>query len=188
MFGWVKRHKKATAIIFAILLIGSCASDKDKDKKQEAKPVAASAHQDKKELENTLNETPILKSVYDKVNGKEAEEEKAAEANREYMEADATAMLNELEANAMRADKKYKGKYVMITNAKVMNIESDGDYFTVSSPNDDLGLTGITVSPRNKEQKAMLENLNNGQYVTVYGKVTKAGEIMGYRVDLDKVE
>lgn len=188
MFGWVKRHKKATAIIFALLLIGSCASDKDKDKKQEAKPVAASVQQEKPKAENTSGEKSILKSAFDKASGKEAEEEKAAETNREYKEADATAMLNELEANAMRADKKYKGKYVMITNAKVMNIESDGDYFSVSSPNDDLGLTSITVYPRNKEQKSMLENLNNGQYVTVYGKVTKAGEIMGYRVDLDKVE
>lgn len=105
-----------------------------------------------------------------------------------YVDADAGAMLDELEKNAMKASKHYKGMNVHIMNAKVMNIESGGDFFTISSPSDEFGLTAITIHTRDDDQKPMLENLEKGQYVNVYCHIFDVGEILGFNAELDSIE
>lgn len=116
---------------------------------------------------------------------KEAEEKAAAEANK-YAEADIDILISEAKSNAAKANKNYKGKYVKIVGGVLDHIESDGDYISIS--NGDMTLLHVVCYPRNKEVKNQMLELSNGQTVTVYGKITDVGGIMGYRLDLDRVE
>lgn len=115
----------------------------------------------------------------------EAEEKAAAEANK-YAEADINVLIDEAQNNAAKANKNYKGKYVKIVGGILDHVESDGDYILVT--NGDLTLMHVQCYPRNKQVKEQILNLNNGQIVTVYGKIKDVGGIMGYQVDMDKVE
>ena len=116
---------------------------------------------------------------------KEAEEKAAAEANK-YAEADINVLIDDAQNNAAKANKDYKGKYVKIVGGTLDHIESDGDYISIS--NGDMTLLHVQCFPKNKEVKEQMLNLSNGQYVTVYGKITRVGGIIGYSLDLDKVE
>ena len=116
---------------------------------------------------------------------KEAEEKAAAEANK-YAEADINVLIDEAQNNAAKANKNYKGKFVKIVGGTLDHVESDGDYILVS--NGDMTLLHVQCYPKNKEVKEQILNLNNGQRVTVYGKITDVGGILGYQVDMDKVE
>ena len=95
-------------------------------------------------------------------------------------------MIDDAQNNAAKANKDYKGKYVKIVGGTLDHIESDGDYISIS--NGDMTLLHVQCFPKNKEVKEQMLNLSNGQYVTVYGKITRVGGIIGYSLDLDKVE
>ena len=51
-----------------------------------------------------------------------------------------------------------------------------------------MTLVHVQCFPKNKEVKEQMLNLSNGQMVTVYGKITRVGGIVGYSLDMDKVE
>lgn len=107
---------------------------------------------------------------------------------RNYETADIEEMITEVKENALKANKIYKGKYVKIVNGSIENIESNGDYFTLESHNAAFTLLGVKVRPQNSAQKNELAEFAKEDPVTVYGKVTDVGEIMGYTVSLDKLE
>ena len=104
----------------------------------------------------------------------------------ETMEAiSAESMLSDLEKNQMRAQKKYKGNWYEISG-KLGNMDSDGDYFSLEGD----GFRMIDVHcklPGNKKEELTkkLLNMENGDHVTVKGKVTDVGEVMGFRVTVD---
>ena len=107
---------------------------------------------------------------------------------RNYETAGIEEMITEVEGNALKANKIYKGKYVKIVNGSIGTIESDGDYFTLESHNAAFTLLGVKVRPQNSTQRNKLAEFSKDDPVTVYGKVTDVGEIMGYTVSLDKLE
>lgn len=119
------------------------------------------------------------------------DKENADKNNHDFIEISAQNLMNELEANAARANKNFNGKYVKITNAIVTNIDSDGDYINVNDSNiisNIISLTSIQCSPKYESTKEQIFNLNNGQTITVYGKIKDVGEIIGYYVELLKIE
>ena len=71
----------------------------------------------------------------------------------------------------------------------VLTIESDGDNVVISD-----GEYNITPavhclpSRNNKSVRENIFNLNKGQYVTVYGKITDIGEVIGCYLELGKIE
>ena len=115
-----------------------------------------------------------------------AAEQKAAEEANKYVETNIDVLINDVENNAAAANKNYKGKFVKIVGGILDHIESDGDYISIS--NGDMTLLHVQCFPQNKEVKEQMLNLSNGQRVTVYGKITRVGGIVGYSLDMDKVE
>lgn len=109
------------------------------------------------------------------------------EAPKEYAEADIDILLNDAKNNAAKANKDYKGKYVKIVNGDVFNIESNARYIQIEG-SDPYTLIHVTCTPKNDQVKNAMINLSKGQMVTVYGKITDVGEILGYSLDMDKVE
>ena len=115
------------------------------------------------------------------------DKENADKNNHDFFEVNAQVLMYDLENNAARANKAYSNRYVKIVDAVVVNIESDGDFFVIDAP-DGLGLRGVTCFPKYDSTREQIFSLNNGQYVTVYGKITRVGEVLGYSLDLLKIE
>ena len=107
-----------------------------------------------------------------------------------YAEISVAKLMNDLKANAARANKNYNGKYYKIVGGIVKIIESDGDYISIALPNPDLELLLVHIQcfPQTNLAKEQIFNLTMNQRVIVYGKITDVGEIMGYKLELMKIE
>ena len=105
----------------------------------------------------------------------------------DYAEADIDVLINEAKNNAAKANKNYKGKNVKITGGRVSNIESEGRYISIKG-SDQFSLLHVQCYPQNKDVKAAMLDLDMDQAITVYGKIKDVGEIMGYGLDLVKIE
>ena len=105
----------------------------------------------------------------------------------DYAEADIDVLINEAKNNAAKANKNYKGKNVKITGGRVSNIESEGRYIVIEG-SDQFSLLHVQCYPQNKGVKDAMLDLNKDQAITVYGKIKDVGEIMGYSLDLVKIE
>ena len=93
-------------------------------------------------------------------------------------------MIEDLEANALNAAQTYKGKRVVVTGT-VGNIDASGDYFSLEGT-DDFSFTFVQIYI-NDDQVATVSGYTKGQDVTVTGKVTNVGEIIGYSIDAESL-
>ena len=109
------------------------------------------------------------------------------EAPKDYAEADIDVLLRDVKNNAAKANKDYNGKYVKIVGGRVSNIESGASYISIGG-SEQITLLHVQCYPKNQQTKDAIINLSKGQSVTVYGKIKDVGEIMGYSLDLDKIE
>lgn len=150
---------------------------------KEKKKAEEKAEEERKRQEKLLAEQEKER----KKQQEKIDKENADKNNHDFIEISAQSLMNELESNAARANKNFNGKYVKITNAVVTNIESDGDFINVNS-SDIISLTSIQCSPKYESTKEQIFNLNNGQIITVYGQIKDVGEIIGYYVELLKIE
>ena len=105
----------------------------------------------------------------------------------EYTGYDIANMNADLESNAAAAKDKYMDKYVEITG-ELSNIDSDGNYISLTDPGDEWDLVGIMCYIETDEQLDKVKALSTGDDVTVGGKVTNVGEIIGYFIDIDYIK
>ena len=110
------------------------------------------------------------------------------EQSTNYTQVSLSDMMNDLEGNAAAAQKKYKGKNVQVVNGTVDNIDSDGDYFTLKSPDHPYAITSIQCFLHDKKLKEAVLNIRKGDPVIVRGKVSDVGELMGYSLDTASFE
>ena len=96
-------------------------------------------------------------------------------------------LFDELEANALRAEKTYQDAYVAITG-KLSTIDSDGSYITIIASNDEWGFESVHCSITDDSQMDKIINFNKGDKITVYGQITSIGEILGYSLDITDIE
>jgi RNA polymerase subunit RPABC4/transcription elongation factor Spt4 len=94
-------------------------------------------------------------------------------------------MVKDLEENAANASDKYKGKYLQITG-KLENIDSDMAYITLGS-NNTISLTFVQCYIKDEAQEEAVKKMSKGDRVTLKGKCTDVGEVMGYALDIDKI-
>lgn len=92
------------------------------------------------------------------------------------------AVLNE---NAVGASDTYKDKYLEITG-KLSNIDSNGDYISLDS-DDEFSLYNVQCFIKNEEQLEIVKTLKKGDTVTVKGKCTDVGEVLGFSFDIDSI-
>ena len=97
-------------------------------------------------------------------------------------------MMNDLKRNAMVVSDTYKNKDLKIVDCIVSDIESSGEYISVKSPTDEYSLANILCYPVNRNVKKQFKRIQVGQMVTIYGQITDVGEILGYAMDLEKIE
>lgn len=96
-------------------------------------------------------------------------------------------MMTELDGNAMAASEKYKNQYVEISG-RLSTIDSNGKYISVLPANDDWAIIGVHCSLKSDEQKERVKTLSAGDAITVCGKITQVGEVMGYSLDIDSIQ
>lgn len=123
-----------------------------------------------------------------KESGKSAKgekKEKNEEEKKEYISVTADKLHEELKDNAMRAQEKYKDKYLKI-KGKLGNIDSDGKYINIDT--EEITFTNIQCYIKNDEQKDAVMEMSNGDEITVKGKCKEVGEIIGYSIDIESIK
>lgn len=95
-------------------------------------------------------------------------------------------MMSDLDSNAMGASDKYKGKYLEITG-NLSNIDASGKYISLTADGD-FEIIGVQCNIKNDEQKSKVASLTKGDKVTLKGKCTDVGEVLGYSFDIDEIE
>ena len=104
-----------------------------------------------------------------------------------YQSVTVKQLFDELEANALRAEKTYQDAYVAVTG-KLSTIDSDGSYITIIASNDEWGFESVHCSITDDSQMDKIINFNKGDKITVYGQITTIGEIIGYGLDITDIE
>ena len=122
-----------------------------------------------------------------KKTGTASNDEKTEEKAVEYMEVDAATMITALEDNALKASETYEDQYVAVSG-NLSNIDSDGSYITIAPADDSFTLTSIQCFVKNDGQLDVIKSKSKGDPITVKGKVTSVGEVLGYSIDIDSVE
>lgn len=114
-------------------------------------------------------------------------EQKKEEATPiEYTSVSVNDMMTALNDNAMGASDKYKGQYLEITG-KLTNIDASGKYIDLMADGD-FEIIGVQCYIKNDDQKAKVSSLTKGDTVTLKGKCTDVGEVLGYSLDIDEIE
>ena len=104
-----------------------------------------------------------------------------------YSQYDVSALLTDLDENALKASETYEGQYVSLTG-KIGVIDSSGKYINLFPTDDEWTIIGIQCYITNDEQKATIMELSIGDTVTVEGKITSVGEVLGYSLDIDSIQ
>lgn len=129
-------------------------------------------------------------TVADKTNSNNSEvKDTAAESTTiaiEYADYTVDDLMAQLEENALKASNDHKGENVRITG-KLNNIDSSGKYISLV-PNTDFAIIGVQCYIKNDETKAKVAELSKDSLVTLTGKITDVGEVLGYSLNIDNIE
>lgn len=107
--------------------------------------------------------------------------------NVSYATVDLQTMLDDLDANALKAEKTYMNKYVQVVG-KIANFDSDGSYITIEPTNaDEWNFDTVMCKIKNDSQLDFLLEKSVGDTVTVKGKVTQVGEVLGYTIKIEEI-
>ena len=104
----------------------------------------------------------------------------------EYLKVTKDELDGALESNAAAAKEKYNNKYIEVTG-KLGAIDSDLSYISLVSSTDEWDFMGIHCDIKNNEQKEIVKTLVTDQEITIRGKITDVGEVLGYFLDINEI-
>ncbi len=104
----------------------------------------------------------------------------------EYTAVSVNDMMTALNDNAIGASDKYKGKYLEITG-KLTNIDASGKYIDLMADGD-FEIIGVQCYIKSDDQKSKISSMSKGDTVTLKGKCTDVGEVLGYSFDITEIE
>jgi len=157
-------------------------------------------------MENTKTKKPFFKRVWfwiilvvivgiivvagggeDTATNNGTAEQNSVEEIVSYEQVDIQIMLDELENNALKAEKTYMDKNIEIS-AKIKNFDSDGTYITVEPLNaDEWNFRTIMCKIKDEAQLNFLLEKSVGDVVNIRGVVSSVGEVLGYSMDISEV-
>ena len=150
--------------IVALIIIGAIASG-GKSKSGNTTTVADKTNSDNSEVKDTTAESTTA---------------------IEYTDYTVDDLMAQLEDNALKASNDHKGENVRITG-KLNNIDSSGKYISLV-PNTDFAIIGVQCYIKNDETKSKVAELSKDSLVTLTGKITDVGEVLGYSLNIDNIE
>lgn len=178
-----KKKKKKTGSIIAIviiclLMLGFCSSDGDEDSSSSSSTsTSTTASSEKKETETTKETTKKTEAP--------KETEKKEEPKKEYKKVTAKKLEDDLEGNALKAADTYMDQYLEITGI-ITSVDISGKYIGINS--EEYVFTNIQCYIMNDDQKKVVMDKNKGDSVTIKGKVTNIGEVLGYSIEMDEIK
>lgn len=104
----------------------------------------------------------------------------------EYIKVSKDELDDALEENAAAAKDTYIDKYVEITG-KLGTINSDLKYISLRSTTNSWDFNGVHCSIKNDEQREIVKTLTKEQTLTIRGKITAVGEVLGYYLDITEI-
>lgn len=107
----------------------------------------------------------------------------------EYTAYDVTELFDALKDNALKAQNTYIGQYVELTGY-LGTIDSNGKYIGLEANPDNWDYLLQNVHCTLKKGSGQLEQvmeLKQGEKITVRGKITTVGEVLGYSLDVDSI-
>lgn len=148
--------------VIVLALIGSISGENEET--GETTTQAANVETTKAQETNTAEETTTEKQI-------------------EYTVYSVSEMVEDLKANALRAESKYQDQYVEITG-RLNVIDSDGEYITLVPDDEQFAIIGVQCSIENDEQLAKVMEMNVDDVITVRGQITTIGEVLGYFLEI----
>lgn len=115
-----------------------------------------------------------------------AEEVAEPEPEIEYIAVSKQELSDALKANALKAADTYKDKYLEVSGYLDV-IDSSGKYISINAGDDDYTFVSVRCDIKNDEQKAIIMDMNRGDALTIKGKCTDVGEVIGYDIDIDEI-
>lgn len=113
-------------------------------------------------------------------------QQSSQEETIEYTAVTVDELEDALSNNAAAAKDTYNNKYLEITG-RLGTIDSDLQYISLLSTTNEFDLTGIHCSIKNEEQKNIVKTLSKDDTITVRGKITDVGEVLGYYLDITEI-
>ena len=95
-------------------------------------------------------------------------------------------MMDMLNNNAMKAESTYDDQYVEVTG-RLDVIDSDGKYISLFPIKDEWAFIGVQCYIKNDVQKQQVVEMSKGDRVTVRGKITSVGELLGYQLNIIEI-
>lgn len=95
-------------------------------------------------------------------------------------------LVNDLRDNALKASNTYKDQYVELTG-RLSNIDSDGKYFSLGILSSEFSLNTV-LCRIDKSHLDTVMNFSKDQQVTVTGKITAVGEVLGYTLQVETIK
>lgn len=110
--------------------------------------------------------------------------EEPAETEITYTAYSVKQLMDDLDSNALRAKNAYQDQYVELTG-KLNVIDNDGKYISIVPAEDDYAIIGVHCTIQTDAQLEQVLEMSIGDTITVRGKITDAGEVLGYYLDID---
>ena len=115
-----------------------------------------------------------------------AEKDEETPKDVTYEKITVDTLEKELEKNAAAAKDKYNGKYLEVTG-KIGTIDSDLAYISLDSTSKKYDLNGLHCTLKNETIRNAIKKSSSGKKITIRGKVTDVGEVLGYYLDAYEV-
>ena len=100
----------------------------------------------------------------------------------------ATELFDALSANALNASQTLKGQYVEL-EGYLNVIDSDGKYIGVGAASTDYDylFQNVTCYLKSDDQRQQVAAMKTNEPITVYGKITDVGEVLGFYLNIDRI-
>ena len=95
-------------------------------------------------------------------------------------------LMSDLDANALKAQETYLEQAVELTGTLSV-IDSSGKYISLRPANNAYAIIGVQCYLNTEEQRRQVMELEVGDSLTVRGRITAVGEVMGYTLELDEL-
>ncbi len=105
----------------------------------------------------------------------------------EYTDYSVSELMDDLDNNALKAEKQYMDTYVSLTG-RLNAIDSDGAYISIAPKNKMISIFNVTCYINDDEQLNKVIEMQVNDIITVHGKITAVGEILGYTLEIHTIE
>jgi lysyl-tRNA synthetase class II len=123
----------------------------------------------------------------DSIDGYDQGQAAETEVEDGYIVCRAQDLTDAMHENALKAMMTYKDQKICVTG-RLSNIDSSGKYISIEPEDDPYTFVNIQCYIKGDEVKAAVMELGSGDVITVRGKCTDVGELLGYSIDIESLE